>query len=132
MASLLNLEQAWAGAGLDTAADTHGQALDEPWAPHTGRWLDTAGSAIAQAVNGAACLLDVEAVILDGSCSRDLLAALQQAVERALPRYSWEGVARPALLAGTIGSDARALGGALLPLYANFAPDRDLFLKDGE
>jgi hypothetical protein len=32
-------------------------------------------------------------------------------------------------LAGTIGSDARAIGGALLPLYANFAPDRDLFLK---
>ena len=39
------------------------------------------------------------------------------------------GVGRPAVLAGTIGSDARAIGGALLPLYANFAPDRDLFLK---
>jgi hypothetical protein len=33
------------------------------------------------------------------------------------------------VLAGTIGSDARAIGGALLPLHANFAPDRDLFLK---
>ena len=50
-------------------------------------------------------------------------------MEVALPRYSWEGVTRPRLLAGTIGSDARALGGALLPLYANFAPDRELFLK---
>ncbi len=129
VASLLNLEQAWAAAGLDTAADAQGQALAPPWQAHTERWLDTAGSAIAQAVNGAACLLDMDGVILDGSCSRDLLAALQQAVERALPRYSWEGVARPALLAGTIGSDARALGGALLPLYANFAPDRELFLK---
>jgi len=28
-------------------------------------------------------------------------------------------------------SDARAMGGALLPLYANFAPDRELFLKLG-
>jgi hypothetical protein len=35
------------------------------------------------------------------------------------------------LLPGTIGSDARAIGGALLPLYANFAPDRELFLKVG-
>ena len=25
--------------------------------------------------------------------------------------------------------DVRALGGALLPLYANFSPDRELFLK---
>jgi hypothetical protein len=33
------------------------------------------------------------------------------------------------LLTGTIGSDARALGGALLPLHANFSPDRELFLK---
>jgi hypothetical protein len=31
--------------------------------------------------------------------------------------------------AGTIGSDARAVGGAILPLYANFAPDPDVFLK---
>jgi hypothetical protein len=49
--------------------------------------------------------------------------------ESALARYSWEGVARPQLVAGSIGSDARALGGALLPLYANFTPDRELFLK---
>ncbi|MES1264741.1 MAG: ROK family transcriptional regulator, partial [Variovorax sp.] len=42
---------------------------------------------------------------------------------------SWEGVECPQLLPGTTGSDARALGGALLPLHANFAPDRDLFLK---
>ena len=48
---------------------------------------------------------------------------------RALGRHSWEGVTRPALLAGTIGSDARAIGGALLPLYAAYAPDSDLFLK---
>jgi hypothetical protein len=33
------------------------------------------------------------------------------------------------VLPGAIGSDARAIGGALLPLYANFAPDRELFLK---
>jgi hypothetical protein len=28
-----------------------------------------------------------------------------------------------------MGSDARALGGALTPLHASFAPDRELFLK---
>lgn len=31
--------------------------------------------------------------------------------------------------AGSIGSDARAWGGAVLPLYSNFAPDRDVLLK---
>ena len=81
------------------------------------------------AINSAACLLDLEGVIIDGSCGRELLQALLHQVEGSLDHYSWEGVARPQVLAGTIGSDARAIGGALLPLYANFAPDRDLFLK---
>jgi hypothetical protein len=68
-------------------------------------------------------------VIVDGSFSRELLAALLQAIDAARDRYNWEGVQCPQLLPGTTGSDARALGGALLPLHANFAPDRDLFLK---
>ena len=129
VASLLNLEQGWAAAGLDTRADARGQALHGVWEPLTRRWLDAAGSALAQAINTAACLLDVDGVIVDGSCSRELLGELMNALHAALPRYSWEGVTAPALLPGSIGSDARALGGALLPLYAAFAPDRELFLK---
>ena len=64
-----------------------------------------------------------------GSFSPTLLNALLAEIDRATAHYSWEGVVRPEVLAGTIGSDARAIGGALLPLYSNFAPDRDLFLK---
>jgi hypothetical protein len=66
---------------------------------------------------------------MDGSFARELQAALIDETHAALARYSWEGVSKPHLLPGSIGSDARALGGALLPLYANFAPDRELFLK---
>ncbi len=129
VASLLSLERAYAAAGLDTGAVADARALQAPWQAHTRAWLDAAGAAIAQAVQGAACLLDLEGVILDGSFGRELLAALLAATTAALARYDGEGVAQPQLLAGTIGSDARALGGALLPLHANFAPDRDLFLK---
>jgi predicted NBD/HSP70 family sugar kinase len=121
----------YGAASLDETAASDGRALQSPWRRVTEQWLGEASAAIAQAVNSAACLLDLESVILDGSFSRELLAALLACSEHALERYSWEGVARPTLSAGTIGSDARALGGALLPLYANFAPDRDLFLKVG-
>ena len=98
-----------------------------PWEAPTRTWLADAAPALALAlaVNGAACLLDLDGVIVDGSCSCGLLAGM----EGAFDAFDWEGVARPLLLAGTIGPDARALGGALIPLYANFAPDRDLFLK---
>ena len=128
-ASLLNLEQRYLAAGLAPGAATDERALAAPWRPLTDAWLQESAAAIALAVNSAACLLDLEGVIVDGSFSRPLLAALLAETERAAARYSWEGVVRPQALPGTIGSDARALGGALLPLYANFAPDRELFLK---
>ena len=129
IASLWNLEALYAKAGLDVTAWADARALTEPWLPHTRAWLAQACPAIALAINSAACLLDLEGVIIDGSFGRELQQALMPEVESALDRYSWEGVARPRVLAGTIGSDARAIGGALLPLYAKFAPDRDLFLK---
>ena len=129
VASLFNLESLYLAKGLDAAAAVDGRALQTPWLAQTETWLRDAAPAIALTINSAACLLDLEGVIIDGSFDPTLRARLIAAVEPALDRHSWEGVARPALLAGTIGSDARAIGGALLPLYANFAPDRDLFLK---
>lgn len=129
VASLLNLEQLYGAAGLEVAAANDERALQAPWRKHTARWLADAAAAIAQAINCAACLLDLEGVVLDGSFSRDLQAALIAETDGALARYSWEGVSKPQLVPGSIGSDARALGGALLPLYANFTPDRELFLK---
>ena len=58
VASLLNLEQLYAQAGLDSGATTDARALQSPWRAHTERWLARSGAAIAQAVHGAACLLD--------------------------------------------------------------------------
>jgi predicted NBD/HSP70 family sugar kinase len=129
VASLMTLDARYAAAELEVGVAMDDRALAGPWLPVTRAWLQQAAAAMALTVNSAACLLDLEGVVVDGSFSRGMLSALQEALEQALGAYSWEGVARPAVLPGTIGSDARALGGALLPLYANFAPDRDLFLK---
>ena len=130
-ASLVNLEARYTANELDASAALDLRAMQKPWWPHTDQWLREAAPAVAFAINNAACLLDLEGVIIDGSFSRELLRATITAVNHALDQYNWEGVSRPAVLEGTIGSDARAMGGALLPLYANFAPDRELFLKLG-
>lgn len=129
VASLINLEALYRERGLDPTAVGDDRALQAPWREATDAWLQRAAPAIALAVHNAACLLDMEGVIVDGNIGRGLLAELLLALDGALGRHSWEGVTRPALLAGTIGSDARAVGGALLPLYAAYAPDSDLFLK---
>ena len=128
-ASLLGLERRFDNAQLDPAAAYDERALQAPWKEHSDAWLEQTANAMAMAINGATCLLDLDAVIVDGSFSRPMLDRLVIGIEGALDRYDWEGITRPLALPGTIGPDARALGGALLPLYANFAPDHDLFLK---
>lgn len=129
VASLYRLEQRFAAAGLDSTACYDDRAMDEVHAAHTLAWLHEAVAAIALVVQNAACVLDMDAVIIDGSLGRKLLTALRQELNFAMARYSWEGVSEPEVLLGTMGADARAMGGALLPLYSSFAPDRELFLK---
>jgi predicted NBD/HSP70 family sugar kinase len=128
-ASLLGLQRQYQAAGLDPEAAADARALEPPWSPHTRAWLKTAAQAMAFCIMQGACLLDLEQVIVDGVFARDLLSRLMAELENALDHHSWEGVHRPSLLAGTIGADARALGGALLPLHAQFAPDPEVFLK---
>lgn len=128
-ASLHNLETLYAHAGLDIDAWRDERALEGPWKVHTRAWLRKAAPAVAMAINSAACFLDLHGVIIDGAFGRGLLALMLDELTPALDHYSWEGVARPGVWAGTVGPEAQALGGALLPLYANFAPDRSLFLK---
>ncbi len=128
-AALLALERRYSAAGLAVDAANDARALEPPWNVHTREWLKGAAQAMALAITNCACLLDIGDVIVDGVFSRDLQSRLIAEIENALDAHSWEGVTRPSVLSGTIGSDARALGGALLPLYAAFAPDPEVFLK---
>ena len=130
VASLHTLEQAWREAGLSDPGFEGAEALQAPWRDATLAWRDKAATAIAHAITSAACLLDLDGVIIDGAIHRGLLHELMAATATAMRRSNWEGAAPPQLFAGTIGPDAAALGGALLPLHANFAPDRDLFIKE--
>ncbi len=129
LASLFSLEQRYQEAGLGYDAATDERALQAPWLACTEQWVAQAANALAMVANNASCLLDFDGVIVDGIMHRNLLARLLDATRLAMQEYNWEGSQQPPLFEGTIGADARAIGGALLPLYSNFAPDRDLFLK---
>lgn len=128
-ASLWDLEQRYREHGLDPMAAYDARALQPPWRTHSLEWIAGAARALAQCVVSGMAFLDVEAVVMDGAVAPDLLRALCEQTHSALDAYDWQGLHRPRLELGSIGSDARALGGALLPLHACFAPDHDSFLK---
>ncbi|MGX4641590.1 ROK family transcriptional regulator [Massilia sp. SYSU DXS3249] len=128
-ASLARLEEMLAAVGLERLPAGDARLLQAPWAPVTRHWIEEAAGAIAFSINTSACLLDLEAVIVDGAMGSPLLAALIDAVRTALGCYSWQGIMRPEILAGAIGRDARVMGAAYLPLHVNFAPGHESFLK---
>ncbi len=123
------LEQILKQHGHPVAAAHDERALSPQMAAHTALWLKDACPALALTITSSMALLDFDAVVVDGSMHRSLIDEVIEQTTNVLDSYSWEGLTRPQLLAGSIGSDARAMGGALLPLYAHFAPNRALFLK---
>ena len=130
-ASLWELEQRLSAQQLDPHAAYDERALSTPFESETRGWIQHAANALAHTVISGTAFLDIDAVVIDGSFSRTLLSELIAATQDALRHYNWEGLWSANVIAGEVGPDARALGGALLPLHANFAPDRDLFLKVG-
>lgn len=123
------LEQRLHAAGASAACAHDHRAFDAQVWPITDRWLDEACAAIASAVATSSALIDLEATVIDGEIDRQLVREIIRRTQRELDRIEWEGMMRPQLLEGTIGADARAMGGAILPLYAHFAPIHELFLK---
>lgn len=130
-ASLWELEHRLSALALDPHAAYDARALQAPHVDETLAWIAHAANALAHTVVSGTAFLDIDAVVIDGSFGRELLARLIEATQAALHDYNWEGLWPANVIAGTVGPDARALGGALMPLHANFAPDQDLFLKVG-
>ncbi len=128
-ASGISLENALQNAGYPAGAAHDERALESKAFPHTQAWLDEACPAIAMAIVSSTALLELDGVIIDGTLDRKLLGLIIEGVKQALGRYNLEGLHLPSIKNGTIGREAKAMGGALLPLYAHFAPDRAIFLK---
>jgi predicted NBD/HSP70 family sugar kinase len=103
--------------------------MDAAYAALTGPWIAEASQALAMTVASSAALLDLDAVVIDGSLGAPLMTALMAATQDSLASYRFDGMYQPPLLPGQVGAHARALGGALLPMHSQFFPDKDIFLK---
>jgi len=92
-------------------------------------WIKDSASHLAQAIVASVSVVDFEAAIIDAACPPDVRARLVQETNKQVALLDQQGLSPFAIVEGTIGSDARAIGGASLPLLANFAVDRDIFLR---
>ncbi len=129
LASGWQLEQALLAAGLDPQLVHNNSIMDAAYAPLTTPWLEQASRALAMTVASSAALVDLDAVVIDGSLGHALIEALIHSTRERLQHYNLEGLHPPAVVAGQVGAHARALGGSLLPLHSQFFPVKEIFLK---
>ena len=75
-------------------------------------------------------MVDFPAVIIDGAFPGDIRRRMVDRVNARLRGFDRQGLSPVTAIEGVIGSGARAIGGACLPLLANFARDREVLFKE--
>jgi predicted NBD/HSP70 family sugar kinase len=106
----------------DDWGDDLGPALDE--------WIEEVAVSLAYAIIAAIAVIDVETVIIDGAFPRHVRARIIERTRWAIERINRQGLSPFTLVEGSIGNAARAMGGAAIPLLANFTQDREVLFKD--
>jgi predicted NBD/HSP70 family sugar kinase len=94
------------------------------------QWVETAARGLAQAAAAIAAVIEPAAIIIDGAMPPHVRAQLVTAVRHLMGQVNTDGISPFTISEGTIGIQARALGAASLPLFANFMVDRDVLLKE--
>jgi len=108
------------GERVDSRADL--QAFVARGHPAVDEWLDDCVDALAPALRAALCVLDLPAVVLDADVDAGLVDTLMARLRAAVAATAPEARGTPALVRGTFGRDAGALGAATLPMFYNFSP----------
>jgi len=129
-ASMYLLERAIIAAGGDPSpiweSPDDWSAIDA----HLDDWIDEVAGGLAYAIVSSVALIDFEAVVIDGAfpaAVRQRIVARTTAEVATLER---KGLPPYAILEGSIGHQARAIGGASLPFLAKFMRDRELLFHD--
>ena len=90
------------------------------------RWIEQTTDSLAFAINAAISVIDFHNVVIDGAFPAQVRSRIVEATREKMSETEMQGVAAVEVVEGKIGSDARVLGAASLPLLAHYARDRDI------
>ena len=93
-------------------------------------WISEASGAIAYAATAASAVIDFQAAVIDGAFPAEIRDRLVARVAAALETHDRQGLSPLRVVPGTVGPNAREIGGGSLPLFANFAMDREVLFKE--
>ena len=92
-------------------------------------WIDHTARGLAIAITSVCSVIDFEAVIVDGGFPKDVCARIVDATRKATLKLDLQGIAPPHIEQGAVGSAARAIGAASLPLFSRYLLDQNVLFK---
>lgn len=93
-------------------------------------WIEETAAALAQAVVASASVVDFSAVIIDGGFPAWVRERIVAATRTAVVKLDLQGVTLPEILEGAVGSRARSIGAASLPLFSRYLLDQNVLFKE--
>jgi predicted NBD/HSP70 family sugar kinase len=94
---------------------------------HLDAWIVEIARPLAHAIAATCSVVDFPAVIIDGGFPPSVRRRLVAATRTALGAFDLQGIAAPAIIEGEVGQNARAVGGASLPLLNRYILDPSSF-----
>ena len=95
------------------------------------KWIDSTAEHLAATTVSACSVIDFSAVIIDGAIPESVRDRIVKASNRVLLKMNLQGLMTPPeILAGDIGTDARAIGAACLPLFNRYFLDPSVVFKE--
>jgi predicted NBD/HSP70 family sugar kinase len=130
VASIGQLERRLGAAGIDASSIWRTPDSWDHFGEHLDAWIEEAAYALAYACMVAISVIDVKSIVVDGAMPAQMRARLVSRIEHFFARMDRRGLSDVTIGPGSIGPDARAIGGGALPLIKNFARDREVLFKD--
>jgi predicted NBD/HSP70 family sugar kinase len=95
-------------------------------------WIQDTAKALAQAIVAAASIIDFSAAVIDGGFPGWVRKRVVLATIQAVSKLDLQGVVMPEIIEGAVGTQARAIGGASLPIFARYLIDQNILFKEIE
>jgi len=92
-------------------------------------WIGETAAALAQAIIASASIIDFGAAVIDGGFPSLFSNRTVTETIEAVKRLDLQGVIIPDIIEGKVGSHARAIGGASLPIFAKYLTDPSVLFK---
>ena len=87
---------------------------------YVGPWIGETAQELAKASLSICSVIDFEAILIDGAFPPEIREELVERVRRYLVNQDKRGLIAPTVQAGTVGENARAIGAASGPIFAQY------------